>query len=105
MNQKRYDNTDDDSRRAKQPRGLCASCVNAATCALRLAADGPVYHCAEFEGRTPPSPRPSAQPKTYSVEASRSRGDYRGLCRTCSRLTECTYPKPEGGVWHCEEYE
>ena len=28
-----------------------------------------------------------------------------GLCRNCARLSNCTYPRPEGGVWHCEEYE
>lgn len=31
--------------------------------------------------------------------------DFPGLCRNCARLTDCTYPKPEGGVWHCDEYE
>ena len=29
---------------------------------------------------------------------------YRGLCSLCENRTTCTYPKPEGGVWHCEEY-
>ena len=28
----------------------------------------------------------------------------RGLCCTCEDCRVCKYPKPEGGVWHCEEY-
>jgi len=29
----------------------------------------------------------------------------KGLCLTCARKKTCLHPKPEGGVWHCEEYE
>ncbi|MHC4505741.1 MAG: hypothetical protein ACYTFI_20745, partial [Planctomycetota bacterium] len=29
---------------------------------------------------------------------------YRGLCGNCEERRSCTFPKPEGGVWHCEEY-
>jgi hypothetical protein len=32
-------------------------------------------------------------------------GEAPGLCRNCARLSDCTYPRPESGVWHCEEYE
>jgi len=28
----------------------------------------------------------------------------RGLCSYCEEYATCTYPKLEGGVWHCEEY-
>lgn len=27
-----------------------------------------------------------------------------GLCRTCDRLTTCSFAKPASGVWFCEEY-
>ena len=27
-----------------------------------------------------------------------------GLCMDCEYRNDCTYPKPEGGVWHCGEY-
>jgi hypothetical protein len=27
-----------------------------------------------------------------------------GLCGLCEDRSTCTYPRPEGGVWHCEEY-
>lgn len=29
---------------------------------------------------------------------------YKGLCSNCDNREECVFPKPEGGVWHCEEY-
>lgn len=28
----------------------------------------------------------------------------RGLCVNCDRRYDCTYPKPPGGVWSCDEY-
>ena len=28
-----------------------------------------------------------------------------GLCSHCENREFCTYPKPEGGVWHCDEYK
>jgi hypothetical protein len=28
----------------------------------------------------------------------------RGLCSICEGREVCAFPKPEGGVWHCEEY-
>jgi hypothetical protein len=27
-----------------------------------------------------------------------------GLCMNCENRRVCTHPKPEGGVWHCENY-
>jgi hypothetical protein len=29
----------------------------------------------------------------------------KGLCAHCDKRETCTLPKPEGGVWHCDEYE
>jgi NADH-quinone oxidoreductase subunit E len=31
-------------------------------------------------------------------------GKYKGLCLNCANRETCTFPKPEGGVWHCDEY-
>lgn len=30
---------------------------------------------------------------------------YRGLCVNCDVRETCTLPRPEGGVWYCEEYQ
>ena len=31
-------------------------------------------------------------------------GVLRGLCVNCDLRRDCTYPKPPGGVWNCDEY-
>jgi len=28
-----------------------------------------------------------------------------GLCRNCIHRETCSFPRPESGVWHCEEYQ
>lgn len=28
-----------------------------------------------------------------------------GLCSNCIHRKKCSFPKPDSGVWHCEEYE
>lgn len=32
-------------------------------------------------------------------------GKYKGLCKNCKKQKTCNLPKPEGGVWRCEDYE
>ena len=32
-------------------------------------------------------------------------GEYKGLCKNCRKQKSCRLPKPEGGVWRCEDYE
>ena len=29
----------------------------------------------------------------------------KGLCRNCKKEKTCKLPRPEGGVWRCEDYE
>ena len=31
-------------------------------------------------------------------------GRFRGLCATCDNADDCSFPKDDAGVWHCEEY-
>lgn len=30
---------------------------------------------------------------------------FKGLCMNCAHRDTCLLPRPESGVWHCEEYE
>jgi hypothetical protein len=30
---------------------------------------------------------------------------HKDLCRSCKKRETCILPKPEGGVWRCQEYE
>ena len=41
-------------------------------------------------------------------KSSTDRGEkevqYKGLCSTCEIRETCSFPKPEWGVWQCDEY-
>ena len=86
-------------------RGLCSTCENAPDCVFPRAPGKAIFHCEEFDGG---EPRPAGQAGQQSPEASVSRKKnsvkFIGLCSNCDNRTTCVFPKPEGGVWHCEEY-
>jgi hypothetical protein len=46
------------------------------------------------------SPSESSGVEKRSCDA----GEFEGLCVNCANRETCLVPKPEGGVWHCEEY-
>jgi hypothetical protein len=92
---------------ASQGQGLCSGCRNAPTCVFPRDPGKPLLQCEEFEGF------PSAPPPPASIEITpacgaragpRTKRKYKGLCRDCENRRTCTFPKSEGGVWHCEEY-
>lgn len=41
------------------------------------------------------------EPATEKLDVER----VRGLCANCARDETCEFPRPEGGVWHCADYE
>ena len=87
--------------------GLCPTCKFDPDCIYE--AEGRVIlQCEQFEMgflESPPEyssfhdslfsgvPRGASQSSAYS-----------GLCSNCDNRETCIYPKPEGGVWRCEEY-
>ena len=97
----------------RQLQGLCLSCAYASGCTYPRDPERPILQCDECDAgdfhtlTVCPEPFPteivtllparslSVQQKTESVK---------GLCGLCEDRSTCTYPKPEGGVWHCEEY-
>jgi len=90
-------------------RGLCSTCSNAATCTFTRGQKKPVWECEEFEAEeacrieTTGTDKPS---RTYPYVAEDADSDkYLGLCGDCENRQGCIFPKPEGGVWHCEEYQ
>jgi len=91
----------------RQSQGLCATCVHQAGCTFPRRSDEPVFQCAEFEGELAPVVLKGAIPVfAQRFDESEASGcQAKGLCRTCSKRLSCLFPKPEGGVWHCEEYE
>jgi len=93
--------------------GICEQCIHTEYCTYPKTDERPVMLCGEFEGHslteatkvsgikdtrpvvTPSKAKQTAEPLTI----------LRGLCRTCEKRETCEYPKPESGVWRCEEYE
>ncbi|MBD3285895.1 hypothetical protein GF359_05415 [candidate division WOR-3 bacterium] len=82
-------------------KGLCSTCKNARHCVFPRSADRPIMHCDEFEGiegpKTKVTPRLKPEAKTEETR-------FKGLCRNCENRHHCVFPKPPGGVWHCDEY-
>ncbi len=98
--------------RKTEYRGLCSTCKKALICRYPRDPNRPVMFCDEFEGYTPSqvkitgkniSPLAGSRVKS-SAELEKDSGKYKGLCKSCKNREICTFSKPEGGVWHCEEY-
>jgi hypothetical protein len=92
--------------------GLCSTCIFASTCTYPRDPGRPVLHCDEFCGNDAPptstcpdgiTPGPGSKAQTKPEETDEC--EYIGLCSCCEKRDTCTYPKPMGGVWHCDEYE
>jgi hypothetical protein len=91
--------------------GLCSTCILASTCTFPRDPGRPVLHCDEFCGDDAPptstcpdviTPGPGTETNAITEESGECK--YTGLCSCCDRRDTCTYPKPLGGVWHCDEY-
>jgi len=84
--------------------GLCVNCSHAPTCTLARESTGPVLHCNEYECITPQ--RPPAKHKKRPHKAIDNHSDNcLGLCVNCDNRETCALPKPDGGVWRCNEYQ
>lgn len=93
----------------KKNAGLCATCARAATCTDPKASGRPVIFCEEFNGSRQNSvaekPNLSAVAENVDVKPKAGKStELKGLCINCEIRDTCTFPKAEGGIWHCEEY-
>jgi len=91
--------------------GLCSCCRCFKTCTYPKDPQQPTLQCEEFDGIVPSPLKavshveawPGVPEKKPGTRADGLAPDP-GLCSLCEDRATCTYPKPEGGVWHCEEY-
>jgi hypothetical protein len=119
---KRRERDDEGNKTALSPTtsylGLCSTCKRAATCTYPRDPRRPILSCCEHEGREECEGSVSlallshgsifGQPPELvatSLAAERDMRVDKGLCRNCANRGTCTFPRPEGGVWHCEEYQ
>jgi len=89
--------------------GLCMTCRHADYCTFPHHDDCPVLQCEEFEVETKEAESANLHivPDATKTRHSDAGNEERplGLCANCAHRDTCTFPKSEGGVWHCEEYE
>jgi hypothetical protein len=83
--------------------GLCRTCSFQVDCTFPRIDGRSVTECLEFSGIQPVDPPRPARPRVAAAGEGRG-GAPVGLCSTCDRRHDCTFPKPESGVWFCEEY-
>jgi len=88
--------------------GLCISCKHASTCTFPRDPQRPAFYCEEFEIEITTSKKMTRDNTSRSKESSvvevKGSSMLIGLCSDCENSQICVFPKPEGGVWHCEEY-
>jgi hypothetical protein len=83
-------------------RDLCSTCLHAERCGNHSTPEHPILFCEMFE--VPASPLPVTRAAAREPADRQDAGDHKGLCMNCENRRTCTLRKPEGGVWHCEEY-
>lgn len=90
-----------------QNSGLCTTCNHAADCTLAGRTGKAVLFCEEYDAGESCEAKGQVQawPKPKYVDGDEDSGMFLGLCRNCENRRTCAFPKPEGGIWHCEEYQ
>ena len=91
-------------------RGLCSACKHEQGCIYPRSSEQIVLECGQFEF-APPIQRPQASASQAELEKLWKKSSppeaetkFQGLCASCADRDVCIYPKPDGGVWRCEEY-
>ncbi len=83
--------------------GLCRDCRLAETCTFPRDLGRPVRSCDEFDPLPDVHPPPLVSRRSFPEEMPNTEEAFIGLCKHCTRRSTCHYPKPLGGVWHCDE--
>ena len=76
---------------------LCSTCTHVRTCGSRGTSATPIFSCDKYCALA------AAEP-TRMLDLTSSIVPGHGLCFSCRVRETCHFPRPEGGVWHCEEY-
>ena len=89
---------------------ICSTCNHNETCTSKKTRQGPVWFCEEFDDYVAvkelydTSGQPTDSQDRFSASADEP-GQFKGLCINCENRYKCSYLKPNGGIWHCEEYK
>lgn len=89
-------------------KGLCSTCKFSSSCMFRKDHLDSVHFCEEYEQADPSQKYGAAgfipANPTANSFTNQSPRQIMGLCSNCKNRSNCSFPKPESGVWHCEEY-
>ena len=90
--------------------GLCSNCIHAPGCTYPRDTGQPILQCEEYDCAPAPVAGANRVGKPFKARSQRratsqSGDQVPGLCSNCENRHACTFPKPEGGVWRCEEYQ
>ena len=98
------------SLKAERP-GLCTTCNNASDCVYRSQRGFDATYCETYVcysmtvvGSDETDDTESNITSAKSTSRKKTQHLDRGLCSNCENCDKCHLPKPDGGVWHCEEY-
>ena len=86
--------------RAATFKGLCSNCEHLADCGL-VKPTSDTQFCEEYSYQRPDTKLRVLDPEPAMDLQARELG----LCANCDVRATCTFPKPQGGVWFCAEYE
>ena len=88
-------------------RGLCFTCRHAPHCFNRIKSKCIILFCEEFDSYqvSDYQANPVSFPTKNNSGNKQDNCIYTGLCINCAHKEVCKLQKPEGGIWHCEEYE
>jgi len=85
---------------------LCSTCNHGEICLSKNTRQGPVWFCEEFDDYVAVKELyDTALQRTDSQDRLSDSEQFKGLCMNCENRHACSYLKPNGGVWHCEEYK
>ncbi len=88
--------------------GICSTCNYVDICFHRQRHNDPVWYCNEFDNYGKTNEDFKARSTSLHSRYEKPQEDtliFKGLCSNCEKRQFCNFPKPESGVWHCNEYE
>ncbi len=85
---------------------LCPNCRNISKCTLRKDRTKQKSYSEEFKIGINPSIQATGGKKISQAASGVPDvlNEFIGICGNCNNRKVCSYSKPEGGIWHCEEY-
>jgi hypothetical protein len=85
---------------------LCITCNHYQICSTRRDRKRPIWFCEEFDNYVPiKEMKIKTDSKASFKTVKKEMQQYKGLCINCENRENCKLHKPNGGIWHCEEYQ